>query len=84
MNNPGILYLGITAILSVGFGLGVTLHKGLAERFVGRSFRGKLWRRILGDEDRAIAVVRRFAGPLMFLIGIWAGANALLLALGAA
>jgi hypothetical protein len=80
--NFEMLLLIVIAILCLIFGLGTTLHQGLAEGFVRKRFRGKLWQRLLGCKERAIIVIRRVVGPLMLIIGIWAGANANLLTMG--
>jgi hypothetical protein len=51
--------LGVAAIISPGF----------AEWYVKSSGKGRLWARILGEE-RAIAAMRLFFGPLTAVIGL--------------
>jgi len=58
------LLLAVINFLCLIFGLGTNLNQGFTERFGWERFRSKLWQRLLGSEERAIMMIRRFVGPL--------------------
>ena len=61
----------IGGVLAVFLGYLAVFQEGFAETYFNRSVKGRIWKKILGEE-RAVGAMKRVFGPLGIVLGLLA------------
>jgi len=70
MTLEGVALL-IGGVFGVFMGYLAVFQEGFAETYINRSVKGRIWKKILGEE-RAVGAMKRIFGPLGIILGVLA------------